>query len=123
MTPPFTSFMVAVGTSTVYVDSLVDRQGINYIGADTGSSNALAGALYDSLGNLITATTGMRVTLRTSNDITKGTACTFALSGGSAAAVVPQSNYANVTMAATTIRAGAMLDMIFDGTRWQVVGY
>jgi len=116
-----TSIQTAIGDNKFYVDSGVAKVETNYVATDSGTSNALACALTDINGGSIALAAGLSIRLLTANDITKGTATTFTLNGGSAKVLGAQSRPGNNL--ATTLVAGAIIDIIYDGTQWQCVGY
>lgn len=114
-----TGFTSPLGTQ-VYINSGVVGVTFNLI-QDTGSSNALAGALKDIAGDSVSLATGLRLSLRTANDITINTATTFNLNAGGTK-VLGRQTRPGFTLS-TTIVAGAIVDMVYDGTQWEVIGY
>ncbi len=94
------------------------EQDYNYI-TDTGSANTLVGTLTDATGVLVTVQAGLRVLLKTANATQVG-ANTFNLNSHGADALV-QGSGTNSNLK-TVFAAGAIMDLVFDGTRWQMLG-
>ena len=118
-TSPKTDFTSPPGT-TVFMDEAVVSTGPNYAVAG-GTNNALTATITSvTSGTLITPIVGTSVILKTMYSLQKG-ANTFNLNGHGTNSIVSQHNVA--TNIETIIAAGAMLELIFDGTYWQAVGY
>ena len=124
---PKTSFMLAgsvttagaMGT-TVFADEIVVGKGPNFAD-DAGAANALVATITSTVaGVLVPPTVGMMVILKTRNALQRG-ANTFNLNSSGAKSIVKLNNYAQNLD--TVVAAGAMLTLIYDGTRWQAVGY
>jgi hypothetical protein len=124
---PKSSFMLAnsdttAGTMgvTVFADELVVSKGPNYC-VDVGAANALVATISAVIpGIKVHPYVGMSVIVKTSAALQAGVN-TFNLNGHGTNSIVKQSNYAGNLQ--TIIAAGAMLELVFDGTRWQAVGY
>jgi hypothetical protein len=114
----------AAGT-TVFMDEVVVTKGPNFASGG-GAANALVATITSIVagvnshaGNTIPET-GTCVILKTAYALQAG-ANTFNLNSHGADSIVSQHN--NATNIETIIAAGAMLELIFDGTNWQAVGY
>lgn len=96
----------------VYIDSAVVGVCPNFI-EDGGASNALTATLQTIDGSSVTLQAGLRLLLKSANTLQAG-ANTLALNGGSTKSI-KNINGNNIK---TTTAAGAMLDMVYDGTNW-----
>lgn len=101
--------------TTIYTDKQTSGQAENYI-TDTGAANALVGTLTTIDGSSVALNAGLRVTLKTSNALQAG-ANTFNLNGGGVKDITTTS----LRNLKTIVVAGAILDMVYDGTRWQIL--
>lgn len=104
---------VTLGTSTVPV---VAELGPNYIGTETGSNNAIAGALVDSLGNNVSLVAGLRVCVLLAHSLAGNGANTFALNGTSKGI---KSHYNAANGLTTAYVSGGTFCASYDGTQWQ----
>jgi len=114
----------AIGT-TVFFDEVVTTFGPNYC-IDAGAANALVATLTAIVSGVLPSRTihpeaGMRVIVKTRNALQAG-ANTFNLNSHGTDSIVKQSSGALAHNLTTVIASGAMLEMVFDGTYWQVVG-
>lgn len=87
----------------------------NFIATETGSNNAIAGALTDESGGNVPLTTGLRVTVALAHTLQAG-ANTFAFNGGSAASIKSHNNAA--TDIGTAYAATGYIDLVYNGTVW-----
>ena len=126
---PKTSFMQvfsqttagALGT-TVFMDEAVISVGPNFA-EDAGAANALVATVTSPIsGVLIYPLVGTTVILKTANALQAG-ANTFNFNGHGTDAITSQQSGSNARNLKTIITAGAVLELIFDGTQWQAVGY
>jgi hypothetical protein len=92
-------------------------QAVNFF-TTAGSANALTGTLNDAAGNAVTVAAGLRVTIKCSAGLQAG-ANTFNLNSHGNDAVKLSSNPANNI--GTAYVTNSIVDMIFDGTVWQVL--
>ena len=107
---------------TVFMDEAVISKGPNYC-EDHGSANALSATITSVItGIKIHPYTGMDVIVKTANALQAG-ANTFNLNGHGTDAITSQNAGSGAHNLQTIIAAGAMLELIFDGTSWQAVGY
>lgn len=101
--------------TTIYTDKQTSGQSENYI-TDTGTANALVGTLTTIDGSNVAVADGLRVTLKTANALQVG-ANTFNLNGSGAKDITTIS----LRNLKTIVVAGAILDLAYDGTRWQLL--
>lgn len=94
---------------------LTTARATNYIATETGSNNAIAGALLDATGAAVPQVAGLRVTVKLAHTLQAG-ANTFALNGGSATGIKSHLNVANNIAAAYA--ATGIIDLFFDGTEY-----
>lgn len=98
--------------------TLVSAKTENWIPSETGSNNAIAGALTDALGNNVAQSAGLRVSILLAHTLQAG-GNTFALNGGAAKAIKKSSDpTANI---GTAYAAGSILTLLYDGTVYQDV--
>jgi hypothetical protein len=110
----------AIGT-TVFMDEAVLSVGPNYC-VDAGAANALTATITAvTAGVKVYPETGMKIILKTNNALQAG-ANTLNLNGQGTKSIKSQRSGTNARDINTTIIAGAMLEMIYDGTYWRVVG-
>lgn len=107
---------VQLGTSSIA--GLVSAQGINYIVGSGSSANTAVGTLNDANGTAMPVAAGLRVLYKMDSTFQAG-ANTFNLNSHGTDSVV-QGTGTNSNLK-TIFAAGAILDMAFDGTRWQVL--
>lgn len=95
----------------------------NYIGTESGTSdNAFVATLEQADGTDHALTAGMMILLKIGRRLVTGTATTLVLNGTSKS-VTSHSSGAVGNNVKTTFQTGAILPMLYDGTRWQVVGF
>jgi len=87
----------------------------NFIALETGTTNAIAGALLNAQGNPIAPTLGLKVVVYLVNSLQAG-ANTFDLNGTGPVAIKSNRNPANNIAVAYAI--GAMVELIYDTIRW-----
>lgn len=109
--------LTSVGTTTTYMDKVRSGESMNYI-TDTGAANALVGSLTAIDGSNITVQDGLRVLVKTANALQAG-ANTFNLNGGGVKDIVKGRSGNNLQSA---VLAGAILDMVYNGTKWLIIG-
>lgn len=107
-------FTSPLGTQ-VYINSGVLGVTFNFV-QDTGSANTLAGTLTNIDGSSITLASGLRVLVKANNTLQAG-ANTFNLNAGGAVNI----KNINSNNLKTTTAAGALLDMVYDGTNWVIL--
>lgn len=111
-----TSIQNPQGTGRFYADGLITAVGQNYV-VDVGASNALVGTLSAiTPGATVAVAAGLRILLKSSNSLQVG-ANTLNLNATGAKSIV---NISGKSIR-TTIAAGAMLDLAYDGTNWQLI--
>lgn len=96
------------GTVTTY-------QAMNYIASETGSNNAIAGALTDANGNNVTLAAGLRVLVKLAHSLQAG-ANTFVFNTVSKNITSHRNTGNNI---GTAYVSGGIIEMIYDGTQWQ----
>lgn len=111
-----TSFKTGIGNNTVHVDTIVSGVGVNYIGTESGASNALVAALTDIAGNNISLAAGLRVLLKTSNTLQAGANTLNLASSG-----VKDIKSVSGRNLKTAYAVGAIIDLVYDGTNWQLL--
>lgn len=97
----------------------VSYSGINYIASETGTTNAIAGALTDANGAAIPAIAGLRVSVLLAHGLQAG-ANTFNLNATGTASIVSSRNPGS-NLATAYVSTG-IIDLIYTGTVWACVG-
>lgn len=110
-----TGVIRAGGTPVVSSSAPIFYTAPNYIATETGSNNAIAGALVDATGTNVPLAAGLRVLILLAHTLQAG-ANTFALNG-TAKNLKSHLNPANNI--ATAYVSGSLVDMVYDGTQWQ----
>lgn len=91
----------------------------NYQATESGANNALACALTDAGGSNITQAAGLRILLKLAHSMQASGGNTLALNGASPVAIKKASNPANDTAVARV--SGSIIDVVFDGTVYQLM--
>lgn len=92
----------------------------NYVATETGAANAITFTLQDADGDDVALTAGLAVRVKLGTTFAKDTASTVVMNGTSKN-VFNQSNPASNVH--TAILSGGIVEIIYDGTQWQMVGY
>lgn len=107
---------ISIGSATsVGVTTLQD---VNYVVGSGSSANTAVGTLLDANAVGIPLAAGLRVTYKMDSTFQVG-ANTFNLNGSGTKAVLAP-GLRNIK---TVVVAGAILDLIYDGTQWQVLNF
>lgn len=105
-------------TSAITVNgAFTSYQGVNLIATETGSNNAIAGALLNAAGVAVTLAAGLRVTVILAHSL-QGGANTFVLNGTSKAIKKASNAATDITAIAST----GIIELIYDGTEFLLLG-
>jgi hypothetical protein len=109
VTLPSTTF------SDISFDSFTSAKTENYIATETGSNNAIAGALLDVDGHPVPLAAGLKVTIKLAHSLRVGSN-TFTFNGVAKAIV----NHADTSVALSSpYPSGSIITLGYDGTQWQ----
>ena len=103
--------------------TVVNYHSPNYIATETGSNNAIAGALVDGAGNPVTLADNLRISVKLAHTLASGTGNTFALNGGSALTISNTCNPASFSIG-KAMAVNGTADLIFSNTNgvWLAFG-
>ena len=105
----------AASTLTSLFGTVSQPKSTNYIASETGSNNAIAGALTDASGTNIALAAGLKVTVKLGHTLQAG-ANTFNFNGGGAVAIKMHTNSASDL--GTAYAATGVIELLYDGTAW-----
>ncbi len=113
--PNLGSQLVVTGTGVSHRVATTQVKTANYIASETGSNNAIAGALIDAALGVVPLAAGLEVVVKLAHTLQAG-ANTFDFNGGGAVVIKSSRNAANnigVAYAATGV-----IKLLYDGTQW-----
>lgn len=108
--------LTSVPGTTVYTNGITSTTTVNYVVASGSSSNALTANLTAIDGSAVALSAGLRILLKTDATLQAG-ANTLTLNSGSAKSI----KNINSNNLKTTVAVGAILDLAYDGTNWQML--
>lgn len=110
---------VIQATSLFASSSIASAAAVNYQGTEGGANNAITCNLTDPSGNALTLAAGLSISLKLAHSLQAG-ANTLAINGGATKSIKKSTNPANDI--GTAYVSGSIVNMIYDGTVWQVLG-